>query len=53
MEQAPESDGTSGVELIDHVTCRSRRTAMEQVTESVTRDSKGNCYSSSYHMGGR
>ncbi|KAJ4874829.1 Tetratricopeptide-like helical domain protein [Raphanus sativus] len=42
-EQAPESDRTSGVELMDHVTCRSR-TAMEQVAESVTRDSKGNSY---------
>lgn len=31
-----ESDGTSGVELMEQVTERARWTAMEQATESVT-----------------
>ncbi|CAN7032249.1 unnamed protein product [Brassica rapa subsp. trilocularis] len=33
-----ESDGTSGVELMEQVTERARWTAMEQATESETRD---------------
>ncbi|CAF2140801.1 hypothetical protein HID58_061681 [Brassica napus] len=41
-----ESDGTSGVELMEQVTERARWTAMEQATESETRDRTGNRCSS-------
>ncbi|KAH0926065.1 hypothetical protein HID58_018321, partial [Brassica napus] len=39
-------DGTSGVELMEQVTERARWTAMEQATESETRDRTGNRCSS-------
>ncbi|KAF3588069.1 hypothetical protein F2Q69_00030491 [Brassica cretica] len=40
---AVDSNRAIGIELMEQVTERVIWTAMEQATESVTRDSKGNC----------